>query len=56
MAEPAPCTCHPDDRPPVCQRRYAAGECRAAWDAEDDLAIPEFLRRRKPPKPQGVFD
>lgn len=25
-----PCTCHPDDRPPTCQRRYAAHECRAA--------------------------
>lgn len=22
-----PCTCHPDDRPPVCMHRYAANEC-----------------------------
>lgn len=26
--EQRPCTCHPDYRPPVCQRRYAASECR----------------------------
>lgn len=30
-----PCTCHPDDRPPVCQRRYAAGECIAAAAARE---------------------
>lgn len=27
------CTCHPDDRPPVCQRRYGAHECQDAWRA-----------------------
>ena len=26
-----PCTCHPDDNPPVpCPRKYALSECRAA--------------------------
>lgn len=22
-----PCTCHPDERPPVCQYRYALSDC-----------------------------
>jgi hypothetical protein len=26
------CTCHPDDRPPICQHRYAASECKAAYE------------------------
>lgn len=26
----APCTCHPDDAPPVCQHRGTYGECRNA--------------------------
>lgn len=31
LAEPRPCTCHPDDNPPVpCPRKYALSECRAA--------------------------
>lgn len=26
-----PCTCHPDDKPPVpCAKQYALGDCRAA--------------------------
>ena len=25
------CTCHPDDRPPTCQHRYAASECQEAY-------------------------
>lgn len=25
-----PCTCHPDERPAICQRRYALSECQAA--------------------------
>ena len=25
---PRPCTCHPDDRPPVCHHRYATSECQ----------------------------
>jgi hypothetical protein len=28
---PADCTCHPDDRPAICQRRFAASECVAAY-------------------------
>lgn len=27
-----PCTCHPDDRPPVCQHRYALQECRDTYE------------------------
>jgi hypothetical protein len=30
-AEQRPCTCHPDDNPPVpCAQKYALNECRAA--------------------------
>jgi len=27
------CTCHPTDRPPICQHRYAATECQDAYRA-----------------------
>jgi hypothetical protein len=31
ISEPRPCTCHPDDNPPVpCAQKYALSECRAA--------------------------
>ena len=30
--EPRSCTCHPDERPPVCQHRYAFSECKAAYE------------------------
>jgi hypothetical protein len=30
---PHDCTCHPDDRPPICLRRHAASECVAAYRA-----------------------
>lgn len=41
---PKPCTCHPDDNPPVpCPQKYALNECRAA-------AAPSRLARQlKPP-------
>ena len=29
--ETRPCTCHPDDRPPFCQQKYAASECQQAF-------------------------
>ena len=33
-----PCTCHPDDNPPVpCQRKFALAECRAAEATSKDL-------------------
>jgi len=28
--DPRPCTCHPDDRPPSCPRKYALTHCRIA--------------------------
>ena len=29
--EPRPCTCHPNDNPPVpCPQKYALSECKAA--------------------------
>lgn len=34
-----PCTCHPDDNPPVpCAKRYALSECRAAQSANEPIA------------------
>lgn len=31
VSESRPCTCHPDDNPPVpCAQKYALSECRAA--------------------------
>ncbi|MCR4301922.1 MAG: hypothetical protein NUV51_09955, partial [Sulfuricaulis sp.] len=31
VSEPRPCTCHPDDNPPVpCAQKYALNECKAA--------------------------
>src|ERR1700722_5355364 len=32
-----PCTCHPDDRPPVCQHRYGARECQDAYRASLEM-------------------
>lgn len=30
-SEPRPCTCHPDDNPPVpCAQKYALSECKAS--------------------------
>lgn len=37
------CTCHPDDQPPVCQRRYAASECQKAYW----IAVGEEMARGK---------
>lgn len=28
-----PCTCHPGDRPPICQHRYGARDCQDAYRA-----------------------
>jgi hypothetical protein len=30
------CTCHPDDRPPVCQHLYAAGDCMKSYALSRD--------------------
>lgn len=42
-----PCTCHPDDKPPVpCAQKYALAECRvealaeAMWQLLDDMRTP----------------
>jgi hypothetical protein len=35
-----PCTCHPEDNPPVpCPHKYALDECRRAAKAAGDLAM-----------------
>lgn len=45
-ADAKPCTCHPDDNPPVpCAQKYALGECRRA-DAEKDAALTDDDIRR----------
>lgn len=37
--DPRPCTCHPDDNPPVpCPRKYALSECRAAHEPPQTAA------------------
>ena len=43
VATERPCTCHPDDNPPVpCPRKYALSECRKADSQFDDkLGGPE---------------
>lgn len=34
VADAKPCTCHPDDNPPVpCAKQYALSECRSVADA-----------------------
>lgn len=25
------CTCHPDDRPPICQQKFASHDCQASY-------------------------
>lgn len=38
--EPRPCTCHPDDNPPVpCAQKYALNECRATRSGPDEAQI-----------------
>jgi hypothetical protein len=38
QCRPRPCTCHPDDNPPVpCQHRYAITECRAAAEGRETV-------------------
>ena len=35
IADAKPCTCHPDDNPPVpCAKQYALSECRSIADKE----------------------
>lgn len=34
------CTCNPDDRPPVCQMRYAASECMEAYLRSCETPLP----------------
>lgn len=29
-----PCTCHPDDRPDVCQHKYALADCQKSWSQD----------------------
>lgn len=55
-AEQRPCTCHPDDNPPVpCAQKYALNECRAASEPTeaqieqhpDDAAVDRFAAAMK---------
>lgn len=40
MSDTRPCTCHPDDKPPVpCAKKYALSDCRLA---EKDARIAEL--------------
>ena len=47
VSDPRPCTCHPDDSPPVpCARKYALSECRTAsgepTEAQIEAAAHEY--------------
>ena len=45
-SEPRPCTCHPDDNPPVpCAQKYALNECRATRSGPDEArdALLDFI-------------
>lgn len=33
---PADCTCHPDDRPAICQHLYALGDCQRLYESKMD--------------------
>ena len=40
VSDPRPCTCHPDDSPPVpCARQYALNECRAVHGEPTEAQI-----------------
>jgi hypothetical protein len=42
------CTCHPDDRSPVCQRKYAANACQQAYMSENNAQLTaEVIRLRE---------
>ena len=52
-----PCTCHPEDNPPVpCQRKYALAECRAAaaLAAPESTQEPVLLRERNEARDQAA--
>lgn len=59
-----PCTCHPDDAPPVCQRLYAASQCQTTYydkmklvasaaPAEDFTLLDPAVLRDAPEIPEG---
>ena len=55
-----PCTCHPDDNPPVpCPHKYALNECRAAAapspKAPAASAQKEVITNETPKCPEGGF-
>jgi hypothetical protein len=45
VANHRPCTCHPDERPRPCAKRYALGDCLAEANAPETLRA-ELLRAR----------
>ena len=42
MMSDRPCTCHPDEAPKPCQKRYAFSECQAARIAQLEAALREI--------------
>lgn len=47
-----PCTCHPDDNPPVpCPQKFALSECRAAAPAPHQEAIALLREMKAAPAP-----
>lgn len=56
-ADTRKCTCHPDDAPVPCPRKFAAHHCwRAAVYAETKAQIVLFKNRDRSPDEQKVLD
>lgn len=52
-----PCTCHPDDNPPVpCPQKFALSECRAAAPAPHQEAIALLREMKAAPAPAPADD
>ena len=50
------CSCHPDDRPNPCEKRYAAGHCwRAAVYRETREAMIELKNRDRNPIQEAML-
>ena len=56
-ADTRQCTCHPDDRPEPCTRKYATGHCwRAAVYADTREAIVKLKNRDRNTVEQMMLD
>ena len=55
--EPRSCTCHPNDRPEPCERKYALTDCwRSAVLQETQLYIVHLKNKDRQPHEQSQLD